>query len=193
MKFLRVCGSVSLGLFVACSSGSSDDQADGGDRDGPPTNPDGGDGSGDIEEYASGTRIKARVARTPDGAKALLGWRDITLNADCYFSAAIDGTMRCIPTGPPYNASIFADGSCALPAALGPSGAYHNPKYAPETLYTTNPPRTRVYELGVVIIAAYVRSGSNCVQTTMLPGYTYYARLGEVAPTTFQSATETLE
>jgi hypothetical protein len=194
MTLLRVCGLASLGFLLACSAGSSGELTDAGDPDGPPGDQqDGGNGSGDVEDYASGTRIKARVVRTPDGAKALLGWRDVQLNVDCYFSAAADSTLRCIPSGPYVTPGLYADGSCAIPAAVATVGVHLSPKYAIESIAGAYPLKSRVYDLGPVIPFYYTRSGGNCLQLTPQPGLVYYARSVEVPASTFQSATESLE
>ncbi len=45
----------------------------------------------------SGSRLKARYASTPDGAKVFMGWYDSQLNEKCTFRLAEDGRMRCLP------------------------------------------------------------------------------------------------
>jgi len=48
---------------------------------------DGGNGSGSgLDVTQSGSRIKARVLSTPDGAKAFDGWVDTQRNEDCAFA-----------------------------------------------------------------------------------------------------------
>ena len=46
----------------------------------------------------SGSRLKARYASTPDGAKVFMGWYDSQLNEKCTFMLAEDGNMRCLPS-----------------------------------------------------------------------------------------------
>jgi hypothetical protein len=59
----------------------------------------GADGGGLVvkPDYVSGTRIKARVVTTPDGAKMFVGIYDNDLQTECSFSTAADGITRCLP------------------------------------------------------------------------------------------------
>jgi hypothetical protein len=51
----------------------------------------------------SGSRLRARytVTTSPDGAasKVFVGWHDTTLDVDCVFLTADDGSLRCVPSG----------------------------------------------------------------------------------------------
>jgi len=60
--------------------------------------PDAGD-TGQIQSrlYKSGTRLKARVLETGDGAQQFLGWFDSELGVKCEFATAPDGKTRCLP------------------------------------------------------------------------------------------------
>jgi hypothetical protein len=48
--------------------------------------------------YQSGSRIKAKVLSTPDGAKSFAYWYDTQLDVPCWFTADPDGVTRCLPT-----------------------------------------------------------------------------------------------
>lgn len=47
--------------------------------------------------YESGTRIRARVGTTPDGAKMFLGWYDTELDINCRFRTLVGPIPRCYP------------------------------------------------------------------------------------------------
>ena len=53
--------------------------------------------AGESTGNASGSRLKARYASTPDGARIFLGWRDSELGFDCEFQTAEDGKQRSLP------------------------------------------------------------------------------------------------
>lgn len=205
MNSACLSGVVSMSLFLlACSAGSSGEPGepgDGGDQDGAPGHQDGGDGSGsgsgsgsdDLQPYRSGTRIKARVLTTPDGAKVLNGWRDTQLNLDCYFSVTADGISRCVPSAPSDQGSYFADAGCTAPVVLSAVYSFNNPKYASQFILDSYPLRYRFYNLGGKVTSYYYKSGTSCTLQTAQPTTEVYLRLAEVPPSTFQSATESLE
>lgn len=63
--------------------------------------------------YQSGTRIKAKMLVTSDGAKSWNGWRDTLLGLDCNFLLASDGQMRCLPTAVSVGiGAYYLDASC---------------------------------------------------------------------------------
>ena len=62
-----------------------------------PQGPEGQQGPAGYSALASGTRIKARVGTTPDGAKLFIGWHDAELGEACSFRTAADGKTRCLP------------------------------------------------------------------------------------------------
>lgn len=105
--------------------------------------------SADRVSHASGRLVRALVAKS--GAEGLeLGWHDNERDADCAFTLASDGKVRCLPTG--ATATIFStDGACASPshvAVLGqPQCDGATTRFA-RVLTTTCPPATRVYALG---------------------------------------------
>jgi hypothetical protein len=208
MMFTRVV-SLSLFAFAACSSSPSGDPTDGGDGDVPPGDgggggggggepPGTGDGSGSgadpLKHYRSGTRIKARVLTTPDGAKTLHGWRDTTLAIDCYFGTAADGVTRCIPNAPIDQGTYFSDAACTIPVVVSAIYAYGTPKYAGQYVsLDAYPLRYRFYNVGAKVTPYYYKSTTACSVQAAQPSLEAYLRLAEVPPTTFQSATEALE
>lgn len=78
--------------------------------------------------YKSGSRIRARVGRTTDGAQEFIGWFDSQRNEDCDFQNQRDGKRRCLPRLV-ASATYFADPQCTAPLANGPVCG-SAPKYA---------------------------------------------------------------
>jgi len=198
-----------LTLLMACAptEDSPSIGADGGGGGGGGGG-EGGGGGGDLVSYSSGSRIRARVHSTPDGATTLAGWRDTAMDVDCAFSNVGDGSMRCLPTWTPEVVSgsqgeptWFADAQCQMPIArvredkictlgvpsFGSSDSFHTgcdpqlqrywrltPRSAPSLLYNWN--------------------GVDCyVNGNPTTGYAYYDIGDEVALSSFQEVTESLE
>src|SRR5205823_2204997 len=82
----------------------------------------GNGGNGGTPDYVSGTRIKARVMSSADGAKAFVGFYDMTLATACAFGRAADDTVRCLPTNAAYvPGSWWSDSGCTTPLAYASS------------------------------------------------------------------------
>src|SRR5436190_19532853 len=115
---------VSVLSVVACESSMHGDDAPDSprDADNPDSRHDAGGGKGSSDVTQSGTRVKTRVLKTPDGAKAFAGWVDTQRNEDCDFHIAADGVMRCLPSSTSQVAAdygyYFADASCTIPVAF---------------------------------------------------------------------------
>lgn len=87
------------------SSGDDDQAEDGQNGDDGNSDDGGGDDSPGRDQlgiYESGSRIKMRVGRTPDGAVSFEGWYDTELDTVCYFGTAADGRRRCLPEQTAY-------------------------------------------------------------------------------------------
>jgi hypothetical protein len=95
---------------------------------------DNGGGANQFALYESGTRIKAKVGKTADGAKEFRGWFDTKRNEPCSFSQGPDGKLRCLPTEVISTMdSFFVDPGCTKP----PAGTFCSssvPKYVRVTL-----------------------------------------------------------
>ena len=64
------------------------------------------------EFYKSGSRIKALVLSSDDGAMQFRGWQDTSINAPCTFLPTNDGKNRCV-VGETASTSInYSDNSC---------------------------------------------------------------------------------
>lgn len=65
--------------------------------------------------YKSGSRIKAKVYKTADGAVSFLKWYDTILDVYCDFlQSPIDGKYRCLPYTPQAT-SFYSDSACTEP------------------------------------------------------------------------------
>ncbi len=73
--------------------------------------------------YQSGSRLKARVLVTADGARQFVGWRDTQLGLDCTFVTATDGKTRCLPQLGGI-AVVYADSACSKPLVYAASNCH---------------------------------------------------------------------
>lgn len=74
----------------------------------------------ELRLYKSGSRIKAKVLKTSDGAQSFLGWYDTELSTDCIFwystYKAEDGKNRCLPRSAVVSSSnYYTDSNCSKP------------------------------------------------------------------------------
>lgn len=67
-----------------------------------------------------GTRLKARFAQGPLGARSFVGWYDTLLETVCAFATAADGELRCLPEADslPTPPTDFADAACTTTAVI---------------------------------------------------------------------------
>ena len=148
-------------------------------------------------DWVSGTRIRARVQTTPDGAKAHLGWHDSMLNVDCGFQRAADDTERCLPAGGAnIGGSFWGDAACSVPLASGSPGCA-TPTYATNELTTTclavngyeTPYRYHVYGSLVAYAGAnfWIGAGgaTGCTQYANSASYAFFTYGAEVPASTF--------
>lgn len=160
----------------------------------------GGDGSGDatsdgptgpFPDYASGSRLRAKVYRTADGTKLWHGWYDSTLGTTCSFTqnfTAEDGATRCMPIG---TAAYYLDSTCSTPVTVVQSGCT-TPTYVSEAL-ASNPCRSAAYSVGPAVDAGaglYYMMGSTCAPITA-PGTVH--SLTHVAASSLVSATRVID
>ncbi|MGH7434680.1 MAG: hypothetical protein ACRENE_03320, partial [Polyangiaceae bacterium] len=142
--------------------------------------------------YQSGTRLKLRYYAGADGSKSYSSMHDTQLNLDCYFSAASDGTSRCLPTGSATIALFFGDSGCTQPLAYTPTGcAGGTPTYGGKT-GASCPYATTVYSiLGAFSGTAYEGSPASCIaaSSALLAPYTLYLLGAVVPPSTFVQGT----
>jgi hypothetical protein len=160
----------------------------------------GSSGVSDEQQYLSGSRIRARVLSTPDGAQQFVGWHDNMLNIDCSFLPAPDSTLRCLPAGTIASAaSYYSDMHCTSPVGLLTSDAGCTPAYAQVTA-TTSASCGATYFNSIVyhyfpVTGPYggtlwAKSGANCVMTTLaVPTWSVWTLGAEVSYSQYASGT----
>jgi hypothetical protein len=96
---------------------------DGGGGDGGGSTGSDGGGTGGLADCpnASGSRLHARFWVTSDGFRQFIGWHDAQRNEDCSFTAAPDGTQRCMPNTDVSVDVLYNDKACSQPIARSPS------------------------------------------------------------------------
>ncbi len=150
----------------------------------------GGGGGGSEPDYVSGSRIKARVVSSADGAKSFAGFYDTQLGTMCSFNHAADDTLRCLPPLVAYIGSYYSDSGCATPLAYAtgcaPTYAYKTEAAVTcvDTGYSLGNTRYHVYSIGAAYSGTvYAGSPGSCNTTT--PSYPVYTIGSEVAASTF--------
>ena len=156
----------------------------------------GGSGAVDRPEYASGTRLRARVITTSDGAKSLLGWQDKQLGIACEFLPTTEGALRCLPdlSGLPQSISAYyGDSHCTQKVGLltnlavcgAPAYDYEYAIGACVPEYGTG--AYRIFHVtGQYTGQLYYLSGATCsVSASSSPSYTYWSVGSEVDYTQF--------
>ena len=198
------CGSTSGGSINNGGSGGTGGGASGGSGGGGTGGSGGGSGgsggtgggSGGTPDYVSGSRIKARVQSTADGAKGFAGFYDSQLGVPCAFNHAADDTLRCLPNTYAYVASYFSDSGCATPLAYASFGCA--PTYAQKSensstcidvgYYTTNA-RIRIYSVTSAYTSSTIWSGSpgSCSMSATPATLTFFNIGSEVPASTFSA------
>jgi hypothetical protein len=153
-------------------------------------------GSSQFDLYQSGTRIKAKVLTTPDGAKSFAGWRDTQRNEDCSFLLAADGQTRCLPTGVMFPAEFFADSTCTQNGYI--STLCSLPSYA--LVWTQSATcgeySYRVFSASVASDAGTFFSRSadgGCTLAGSVPGYLTIRATQEIPASSFVAGTASVE
>jgi len=152
----------------------------------------GASGNGVANFALSGTRLKVRILKSADGAMTPWGFFDSALGTDCSALTATDGQLRCLPLGA-STGQFFADASCTIPAAIGPSGT----KFA--TVGSTTPAGCAlgttsfaIYKTGdaVAVASLFQKSADKCAPIDSSYSKIYgcasaFTVGAEVAPTEF--------
>jgi hypothetical protein len=151
----------------------------------------------------SGTRLKANNYVGSDGSKQFISWHDTTLNIDCQFGPASDGTTRCMPIGTGvagFAAVYFSDSGCSQPVV------YASPKgCASPTFASRNQTRAGVcgayfsqfFSVGSAYTGTiYTGTPANCTAQSNDGGtgdprstIDFYSLGSEIAPSTYVAAT----
>jgi hypothetical protein len=197
---LTACGSdVSPGSLLAEDTGVAEVLNDGGR-----TPWDGSVGTLVQDLYQSGSRIKARMLVTADGAKAFNGWHDTERGENCSFGLASDGKIRCLPdlTTCPQSAyplgTLFGDSSCAGPKLVAVLATCSAPACAVAySMGDCNQVKLSVVRVGEKYsgsVVYYQASDGTCANATSgLVSYSIYYAGAETAPSSFVEAVEQLE
>ena len=191
MRLMAMCfvlGATILG-FGAC----------GGDDEAAPLPIPDPPGASPSSPYKSGSRIKAEVLRSADGAQQFNGWVDTQLNEKCSFTAATDGKVRCLPGGGFSSSGYYANATCTTPLVVVPDGCAVS-KY---TLLSQQLPNTCIFSpknLYAVHLTAgaysgptYRKSGTLCQASAVESGDVAYSLNPEIPASQFQEATTVVE
>jgi hypothetical protein len=176
---------------------------DGGQVDGsvPPDggNPDGGNTTS-APGWVSGTRLRARVYVSSDGAKQFAGWYDSQRKENCTIYPAADGVLRCLPYFAPTGQitdTYFSDAQCTVPLALVTKGC--SPKYEIRTeVVSACAQQSRYHVLTPGVLANpstyYVKSANQCIAQTYNSNLPDFWTVGsEIPASSFADATEQTE
>jgi hypothetical protein len=183
-------------LVLAACGGDPRSEIDGG-NDGAGDDGAGDDGAGDdVTEYRSGTRIRRRMGRTPDGAEMFLGWRDTMRAEDCGFMPAADGVTRCLPPAAAFFAGWFADAQCTIDLALVPTPtcpSSSEPRYALKSNVACGPQGSAVVPLIVQHTGVTYNGTPASCRVASLVGYSFFTVGPALSPSLFQSMTESVD
>lgn len=184
---------VVFALLVACSDPSSGQVGPPGPQ-GPKGDPGpaGAPGSSTIPTVHSGTRLKARVLRSPDGAAEFVGWWDVAFQTRC-----VPANGRCLPlesgdTSP----DLYADSACADPIYAQFDAA---PEKGPLIAITLGVGNYAVYRRGEPVASApstvYRKLSTNgsCSTYALPEGHTYFHRGAEVPLESFAELVPSIE
>lgn len=156
-----------------------------------------------LDIYKSGSRIKMQTLTTPDGAKAFLGWHDMTLDIDCQMVKATDGKSRCLPFPDswahldPY----FADATCQTPIIVL-TACGQAPRFVQRSSSSVQcaDPRLGYSEVGAEYIGTdtyWKNANSQCVHCAHADcgrtGQRYFSVKRDVEFSEFQEATVAIE
>lgn len=186
-------------LLFAAGCGGAEGPAETADAGGLPGS-DGSTGKQTQDLYQSGSRLKARMLVTADGAKSFAGWRDTKRGENCTFAPATDGKTRCVPTGcagATISSRMYADENCTGNQIVQISGS------APSCVSSFDPATgvSIFTEIAPITVGATVYIDSDpttagCTSSqasSLYPGGFVQIVRGPVAPSEFVEGVERLE
>ena len=154
--------------------------------------------------YKSGTRLKARLLHTKDGAQSFLGWYDAQLGVNCIFSMTSDGKKRCVPYDFPSSnsaVSYYADPDCTeqlLAITLIDECPNFPPKWV--SVFTSvnhceGLGEYAVYEVGASFTegSVYSIASGKCLACTLPAGFVSFHIKQKADPSLFVEAFESIE
>ena len=143
----------------------------------------------------SGTRIKAEVYTTSDGAVSFVSWYDTKLAIECAFLVSGDGQLHCLPDRQDavWYSDKFADSKCTKPV-VGITTYQKQPHWVLMSWYSpahkcSTSVYTRVYHIGKAYTGpVYQQSGTDCVEVPAdyVRCESFYLIGDEVPPAVFQ-------
>ena len=157
---------VALQLIVALCVSSC---GDGAHTDGHDASAGVDDGSpiGVAPEFHSGTRLRAKVYAGGADARRFVTWHDTLLDADCQFTRAPDGSVRCYPT-PGDSQVVFTDAACSVAVVQQPTGCGAVPTHSIE-LNPNSCDTPKVHKVGAPTarpVTTYARYSGACSATS---------------------------
>lgn len=148
---------------------------------------------GGADADRSGERLRAAYLNGADGSRQFVGWYDASLEVDCTYAIASDGSWRCLPGGA-ETGRFFADAACTQRLATLPRGC-SAPAYAvsSDTSACAWRPSKHVFSLGVPytgpIAYSFVAGACSAVTSADLILYDLHLVGDEVPPESFVAAT----
>jgi hypothetical protein len=141
------------------------------------------------------TRLQRYTQVTSGGLVVANGWYDTKRSAACSFRTDSAGTLRCMAGGPVFF-NYYGDMGCTQPLYQVPSACGGAPTTPPTTGFqvdtSTCPAHYRAYALGAAHVGAvWQKFGTTCSPVAAPPPTVDQG--AEIAPTTFQDATEVVE
>jgi hypothetical protein len=165
-----------------------------------------------LNDFGSGTRLKARYRDAGGGARVFVAFVDTALDdALCYPGYASDGSLRCVPYNNGYNAAInyYADAACSEPYLIL-SSSCPLPDYfsqlipelvactASSDLGSSGPHLVAARRLGTTVTPTadsfYSLIGESCelFEDGPIGGFTYYGNHAVVPESALAQMTETI-
>lgn len=143
----------------------------------------------EVHAAESGSRLKAKWLVAEDGSRHFtFQWFDSERGHDCGFRVAADGIERCLPAAAPASV-YYRNASCTLPVfAFARESDCGTGSYGiVAELASCGVYRARVFPIGAIIDpnVVYIRSGTQCVQSTVSESLVYRAAGAEITATSF--------
>jgi hypothetical protein len=122
--------------------------------------------------YTSGKRLRARFWDGGGGATSFIDWYDTALQIPCAFGVGEDRVMRCLPSTPPPETSMFLDPACTKPARMTPSATVLPYEASSRSVGTCGP--TTVVHVDtpqtVDVATVFQEGDSGCIAVPVPPG-----------------------
>ena len=151
----------------------------------------------ELEVYKGGTRLKAKMLVSADGAKMFQTMHDTMLGEDCTFQTGSDGVIRCYPKFT-STTRFFADAECTVPLvevmSYATSYKYVSLRALPSGIPSQTP--ERMFTRGTKHVGNIVHTAqlpTLCDEGWPLDGRVFDTLGNELPAATFVSATYSIE